>query len=91
MARGTTIVRPDYELVICNHEGAQVLVAALFIEASGKVDVGVGWDGETELDGLRAILESVSMAITSVVSWHDRQDLVGANKQSKSEGDKLPF
>lgn len=91
MASGNAIVRPDFEVTILDGKGEAVLVAGLFIEASGKVDVGVGWNGETELLGIRAILESVSLALTGVVAWSDRDDLVGANRKAKSEGDSIPF
>lgn len=91
MARGKSIVQPDFTVVVSKHDGTEVLVAALFIEETGKVDVGVGWDGTTELLGVRAILESVSLSLTGVVSWADAAGMVDANQRAASEGDEIPF
>lgn len=91
MARGAALVRPEFELVIRDAEGAEMLVAAIFIEEAGKVDIGLGWDGDTDIHGIRAILESVQVALSGTIAWHDRHDLLDTNKGKQNEGDSVPF
>lgn len=91
MARRTEVVHPDFEISIKRGTGEEVLLVGIFINEDGTVDFGVGWDGETELNGVRALLESTGMAISSLVSWMPIENLRGENERAESVGDELPF
>lgn len=91
MARAASVVKPDFTVTVERSDGSPALVAALFITEAGKVDVAVGHDAKTDLDGLRAILQSVEVSLTSITAWHAPEDLVAANRKAKSEGDSVPF
>lgn len=91
MVTSTRVIRPDFEVNITNASGEAVLVAGLFIDEAGVVDIGIGWDGETEIPGVRAILESVAVALEGIVSWVAASDLAGENSKRKTEGDQIPF
>lgn len=91
MVATKSIVRPDYEINILDAQGAPVLVVGCFIDKAGVVDFGIGWDGATELGGVRALLEACSLALTGTLAWMERDDLVGENNRRKSEGDEVPF
>lgn len=91
MARVESIVRPDFEVSIFDAKGNPALVAGIFIEASGKVDVGLGWDGETELRGLAAILQAVALSLETSIAWASPDDIMAENIKRKSEGDEIPF
>lgn len=91
MGSKSQVVRPDFEVSICGNGGEQVLVVGIFIEEDGKVDFGVGWDAQTELSGIRALLDATSLALQNIGNWRDVSDLATYNERKQMEGDELPF
>ena len=86
------VVSPDYEIVVNAASGdVPVFVAGFFIEESGIVDVGIAWDGETDLGGLRALLHALEVALSHGVQFMERSELVDENSRRQSESDELPF
>lgn len=91
MDSSAKVVRPDFEVSIRRHEGDEALLVGIFIEEDGKVDFGIGWDCETELNGLRALLEVSALALSTIGDWKSVSDIHTYNEQRKNEGDELPF
>lgn len=86
------LVKPDCEITISTKGCSNTaLVAGLFVEEDGTTDVAIGWDGETDLSGLRALLEAVALALSTSINWVGSEDVRSASEQSKAMGDELPF
>lgn len=84
-------VSPDFELTIRNASNDCILVVGYFIEEDGVVDCGIGWDGETALDGLRALLATAEVALSASITFTDIDHVHSENERKKSEGSQLPF
>lgn len=86
-----SVVKPDVTVTVELDTGEAALVAGLFIEEAGKVDVALGWDEQTELAYLHAALQAVEMALAGTINWVSADDIVAENKRRASEGDEIPF
>lgn len=91
MARQYSVVKPDCTVTIESSDGSPMLVAGIFIEEAGKVDVGMGWDEQTELSYIYSLLQAVSLALTGTIAWVSTDDIMAENKRRASEGDEIPF
>lgn len=91
MARGKLVIHPDFEISIRKTGQSEVLSVGVFINEDETVDFGFGWDSETDLNGVRAILVAVEMALANMHSWIDAHNLDAANERAKNEDDDLPF
>lgn len=85
-------VEPDVEVRISTAGSSNIaLVAGLFVEEDGTTDVGVGWDGYTDLHGLCAILDAVKVALQSNIQFTGLDRLDVQSQRNEREGDELPF
>lgn len=91
MAPQYSVVKPDCTVTVESSDGSPVLVAGIFIEEAGKVDVALGWDEQTELPYLHALLEAVAVSLTGTINWIAADSLMAENKRRASEGDEIPF
>lgn len=92
MAKRVVQVEPDFEIVIRRGAaGGECLVAGVFIEENGLVDFGLGWDGEAEISGLCALLESLAMALSGCQSWVDAHGISKAVSEANEKRGDVPF